>query len=155
MAQGGRRFSYVWVGLELDLVSHAIGTSQSRADWLIRWIGDAKKNGSVLVRDLVAVLGRLGFAAGALERIRPFLSCIYSWVSVVPPGACLRPPPAVSLCLDWISLKLQRPGGRMAPCKPVGEAGTEIFRTDAKAEGEDIVVAGWKCRGGVPPGSAR
>ena len=43
----------------------------------------------------------------------------------------------------------------MAPCKPVGGAGTEIFRADAQAEGEDVVVAGWECRGGVLPGAAR
>ena len=31
----------------------------------------------------------------------------------------------------------------------------EIFRTDAKAEGKDVVVGGWECRGDVEPAQAR
>ena len=38
---------------------------------------------------------------------------------------------------------------------PVGKATAEIFRTDAKADGDDVVVAGGIAGGGVSPGSAR
>ena len=148
-------FGYVWVGIELQLQDHAVGISIARARWLIDWIKQTDVSGVVLVRDLVAVLGRLAFAAGPLERIRPFLACIYSWVAVVPPGACLKPPPAVQLCLGWIAEKLSKPGGRLSLCRPVSSTPVEIFRKDAKADGDDVVVAGWECRGGATTEKAR
>ena len=108
----------------------------------------------MLVRDLGGVLGRLSFAAGPLERIRPFLSCLYSWVSVVPASSFLTPPPAVLLCLRWIARKLDH-GARLADCRlPKHDAG-ELFRTDAKAEGDNVVIGGWECRDGTLPGQAR
>ena len=85
-------FNYPWVGLEINLAEHSLGISQERADWLIAWIDGAMNKGSVLVREFGGVLGRLTYAADPLERLRPFLSCIYAWVAVVPDSAFLEPP---------------------------------------------------------------
>ena len=70
---------YTWVGLELDLSTHALGIADSRACWLIKWINDMVLRGAVRVKDLRAVLGRLSFAAGPLERIKPFF-----WHALMP-----------------------------------------------------------------------
>ena len=58
------------------------------------------------------------------------------------------------LCLRWISLKLKK-GERMMDCRPPKAYMGELFRTDAKAEGQDVAVGGWECRGGCKPIDAR
>ena len=106
------------------------------------------------MRDLGGVLGRLTYAAGPLERLHHFLSCVYAWVAVVPGGAYLKPPPAVELCLRWVSKKLKQ-GGRLAKCHAPRIDRGEIFRADAKAEGEEVVIGAWECAGGKKPKEAR
>ena len=98
------------MGLEIDLAEHALGISASRSAWLIGWIDEAVGRGSVRVKDLRAVLGRLSSAAGPLERIKPFLACAYAWVAIVPDMAFLAPPPAVLLTLAWIAKRLKSGG---------------------------------------------
>ena len=46
-------------------------------------------------------------------------------------------------------------GGRVVEIKPVGRDLGEAFRSDAKAEGNVVVVGGWECLGGRRPGQAR
>ena len=58
------------------------------------------------------------------------------------------------MCLKWISKKLKE-GGRLTKCEVPGEDVGEVFRSDAKAEGYDVVVGGWECRGGKTPKEAR
>ena len=142
-------FTFPWIGLEIELLTHSLGITQSRADWLVNWISDVASRGTVRVRDLGAVLGRLSFAAGPLERLRPFLACAYAWVAVVPDSAFLEPPPAVLLCLKWIAKKLKE-GGILSKCEVPGEHAGEVFRSDAKAEGDDVVIGGWECRASLP-----
>ena len=67
----------------------------------------------------------------------------------------MKPPPAVQLCLGWIAEKLSKPGGRLSLCRPISSTPVDMFRTDAKADGDDVVVAGWECRGGITPDKAR
>ena len=151
--KAGGGFEYEWVGYCLDLERHMLGITQKRADWLAAWADAVVQRKGVLVRDLVAVLGRMSFAAGPLERIRPSLSSLYAWSAVVPGGAYLSPPPAVLLCLRWVARRL-RSEGRMAVCtERAGELGV-LFRTDAQAEGTKVVVGGWRCAGGVRPAQA-
>ena len=138
-------FQMDWIGYHIDLNTHALGISEDRARWLTDWIDTALAAGTVLVRDLVAVVGRLAFTAGPLERIRPFMAPIYSWIAVVPSSACLPPPVMVKLALKWVSLRLKR-GGRMMLCRPIPDSTPELFRTDAKAEEGVIRIGGWETR---------
>ena len=117
-SRGG--FEVEWVGHFIDLRMHALGIRMDRAGWLVDWIDAALANGITLVRDLVAAVGRLSFSAGPLERLRPLLAPVYSWVAVVPAGACLPPPVPVKLALIWVAHKL-RSGA--APC----HAGSQLM----------------------------
>ena len=98
--------AYPWIGLDINLDKHALGLSESRADWLRRWIDGVLERDGVVINELASALGRLSFAAGPLERIRPFLSSLFAWVAVAPGNAYLAPNPEVKLCLKWISWKL-------------------------------------------------
>ena len=60
-----------WVGNEINLKDHALGISVARATWLRNWVGNVLAEGSVEVKDPVAVLGRFCFAMGPLEHLRP------------------------------------------------------------------------------------
>ena len=56
-----------WLGYWLDYGRFRLGISEARAQWLVKWITETLTRGSVLVSNLSAALGRLGFAAGVLE----------------------------------------------------------------------------------------
>ena len=79
-----------------------MGVSQKRADWLQAWATKVIEAKRVNVKDMVAVLGRLSFAAGPLERLRPFLSTLYAWTAAVPEDATLPLPDAVIMVLNWL-----------------------------------------------------
>ena len=63
-----------WIGYQIDWKGSSLGISASRAQWLCRWITDRIASGSADLRDLHAVLGRLGFSLGALEYLKPSVS---------------------------------------------------------------------------------
>ena len=142
--RGGQ--SYEWVGLQINLTNHSLGISEKRASWLLRWTERVIQERSVKVSDLTAVLGRLSYAAGPLERIRPFLSTLYAWAAAVPDTATLPLPEACLLVLHWIQAKLNN-GGRMALCRLPGPELGEVFRADAKAEGESVSIGAWESKG--------
>ena len=52
--------------------------SQRKADWLVNWLREVGIAGSVVARDMSQGLGRLGFAAIALDWERPFLGPLCS-----------------------------------------------------------------------------
>ena len=56
--------------------------------------------------------------------------------------------------LEYIVKELEE-GYRMAEVRPRGESLGPVFRADAKAEGQEVVVGGWECRGGTPARRAR
>ena len=67
----GGGFQTDWIGYWCDYGRFCFGISEARAKWLIDWIDRALAADGVLLRDFAAVLGRLSFAAGPLERVRP------------------------------------------------------------------------------------
>ena len=101
------------------------------------------------------VLGRLAFAAGALEHYRPFLGPMYAWCSSVPLGSYLELPVMIRLVLLYLRKQL-RAKQYMVDCGPGEEVEEEeAFRADAKAEGEDVGIGGWESRGNTPTKDAR
>ena len=50
---------------------------------MIGWVEKTLEAGTVEMADFRAVLGRLGFAVGALDHLKPFLSPLYAWMSSV------------------------------------------------------------------------
>ena len=45
------------------------------------WIAARLEAGEVVLRELAGVLGRMSFAAGPLELVRPFLAPLFAWVA--------------------------------------------------------------------------
>ena len=56
------------------------------------WTARAAEAKTVHTDEFREGLGRLGFAAGPLPFVRPFLGPLYSWIALVRPGARVAPP---------------------------------------------------------------
>ena len=142
-----------WVGYWFDAGRFQVGISARRAAWLADWARQITRDNLVLMRRFAEGLGRLGFAAGVLEWARPFLGPLYAWSAAAPLGAALPPPESVRLVLAWLADQLGQ-GRRHITCsRPHVDLG-ELFRTDAKGERGRLVIGGWKCQGGAPPGAS-
>ena len=118
------------------------------------WIDDTLTREKVLVADVIAGSGRLGFAAGPLERFRPFLALLYAWTISVPPAARLVLPQAVRLVLLWLKMRLAQ-GERMQNYSKPMEVVGDWFRADAKASDESVAIGAWECKDGCLPQNAR
>ena len=91
---------------------------------------------------LPSVLGRFSFTSAAVECLRPFQKPLYSWSVAVGHCKSSKLSKVVRLVLEFLRKMLlqgcsAQPVGARSP-KPV-----ELFRTDAKAEGEEICIGGW------------
>ena len=93
-----------WVGYWCDYKLFQVGLSDSRCQWLCSWIRRQLSQKTTVMRDFVEGLGRMGFAAQVLDRMRPFLAPLYSWSSAIPEGTRLNKPFA---CSDVPEVRLQ------------------------------------------------
>ena len=143
-----------WVGYTVNFDRYHLGISESRALWLANWMADRVREKEADLGDFSAVLGRLCFALGPLEYVRPFVAPLFAWVSAV--GHRGRAPLPWSVCF-LLDLLIQRFRGdrRVVEIFPVVHSLGTAFRADAKAEGNEVCVGGWECIGGTPTGSAR
>lgn len=142
-----------WVGYWLDVKRFEVGISQKRISWLLKWAQTIKDNKLVQQRDFAEGLGRLGFATQVILWIKPFLAPLYAWSAAIPQSTTMRPPVTVLLTLTYIIHQLQL-GKHMTPCRALAVDLGEIFRTDAKGEAHQIVLAGWKMSGSFNTKSA-
>ena len=90
-------------------------------------------------------LGGLQFLAGPVEYVRPFLGPLYAWASIGPRFAKPKLPVMILLIMQYLAEELR--GNHMMPCESRAECLGEVFRLDAKAEGEKVVIGGWRVRG--------
>ena len=97
-------------------------------------------------------LGRLVFATGPLEHLRPILGPLFAWAAGGPRFARPRLPAMLLILMEFLSRQLGE--GRMLGCRESALDRGELFRLDAKAEGDEVCVGGWLCRGGTPTRSA-
>ena len=134
-----------WVGYLLDVGRFRIGVTEARAQWAIRWIDDKIRERRVCLGELREGLGRLQFLAGPLEHVRPFLGPLYAWASAGPRYAKPLLPVMILLILQFIVIELKRE--RMARSPSKAKVLGEIFRLDAKAEGSEVAIGGWRCAG--------
>ena len=135
-----------WVGYALDVGRFQIGISLLRAQWAVRWCGDKVRERRVRLGELREGLGRLQFLAGPLEHLRPFLGPLYAWSCAGARFARPKLPVMLLLILKYIGEELQR--GSMAECRSRTKHLGEMFRLDAKAEGENVAIGGWRCKEG-------
>ena len=68
-----------WVGFELLLREHALGLTERRAHWVVKWARVTAAAGVVHVRAFEEAPGRVVFTTSALELLRPFLSPLHSF----------------------------------------------------------------------------
>ena len=86
-------------------------------------------------------LGRLQFAAGPLEHLRPFLGPLYRWACVGHKYARPKLPLMIVLIMKYISGEMKR--SCMSKCATKTRDLGEVFRLDAKAEGNVVAIGGW------------
>ena len=141
---GGTRVQ--WIGYDLDIDRFEKGISPRKVKWVADWIATHLEENGVTGRGLRSALGRLVFVAGALHHIRPFLGPLFAWASVLKGGAFAKMPDAVHLLLRYIRGQILEES--MTMVKRVCMEPLELFRIDAKAEGEKVVIGGWESLGG-------
>ena len=134
-----------WIGYYLDVGRFEVGISATRAAWAVRWLEDKARERRVQLGELREGLGRLQFLAGPLEHLRPFLGPLYAWCCAGP--RYLRPllPVMVLIILRYLASELRRE--RMSRCTTRARDVGEFFRLDAKAEGEEVAIGGWRSIG--------
>ena len=137
---GGPEFT--WVGFAVNVRVGALGLSESRATWAINWLQSTAVQGLVRVADMRAALGRLSFALSALGHLRPFLGPIYAWVAVLDSCRRYQLPKAIILIMQFLA-KALRGLGRLTPVGAPVACEKELFRTDARAEGDEVWIGGW------------
>ena len=137
---GGEEFG--WVGFVLNVRDCKLGLSVQRAQWLVQWLNRTSSASCVKIADVSAVLGRLSFALTALGHFRPFLGPVYAWVATLDHGRSYKVPRAIALIFKFLATALSGTGRLMAAGKPLAME-KELFRTDAKAEGNEVWIAGW------------
>ena len=91
-------------------------------------------------------LGRLQFIAGPLELLRPFLGPLYALASALPRYARPVLPTMFLLILRHLAAELR--GSRMSTCRESCKDLGELFRLDAKADGNSVAIGGWRTAGG-------
>ena len=149
---GGVQFE--WTGYLLDLQRFELGITVRRMTWVSDFCAELVSSGRVVIRRLQEGLGRLGYVAGPLEFLRPFLGPIYAWVAAAPADACLTIPAMIRLVLHVAGTLIREQ--HVVPCQPLCmDLGEEFLRVDAKAEGETVVIGGWRSEGGTCTAQAR
>ena len=134
-----------WVGYFLDVGRFEIGINEARACWAANWLEDKARERSVRLGELREGLGRLQFIAGPLEHLRPFLGPLYAWACAGPRYAKPRMPPMILLIITFLAGEVRR--RRMARSAAKRKDMGELFRLDAKAEGEEVAIGGWRITG--------
>ncbi len=137
--QGGREIA--WIGYAVDLRSLSLGISASRARWICDWMNRVSRDGMVNINELRSTVGRLAFVAGALEYEKPFLSPIYTFLSLHPGGGVKPIPTYLRLVLRFLAARIAR--RRYYPSSLSRQRQQQPFRVDAHAEGDDVGIGGW------------
>ena len=137
-------FAHDWIGYWHDYKSFEVGVSEARAKWLCNWIDETLAQGGFLARSMAEVLGRLGFAAVAMDYFRPFLAPSHGWCSSVPMGALLDAPVILKILLKFFQSELEC-GDFLSKCVSQASSGTtpDSFRADAMSEDGKAAMGGW------------
>ena len=148
--QGGVQME--WVGYALDVGRFELGITASRARWAAQWLEDKVSEQRVRLGELRQGLGRLQFVANALEHLKPFLGPLFAWASAGPKYAKPHLPVMICVIMGFLAKELR--GTQMSQCRVRSKDLGEVFRLDAKAEGEDVAIGGWRCQHNTPTSQA-
>jgi hypothetical protein len=133
-----------WCGYYLDYHKYQLGISEARSRWLLDFFSKTLRDRTVLMRNFVEALGRVGFSSQVLTWAKPYLAPLYAWAARVPEGTTLRLPEVVAYTLLFLQEQLSN-GKRLVPCSSPELWCRQLFRTDAKCAEDKVVLAGWWC----------
>ena len=137
-------FRVEWLGMGTEYSSYRLGLTLKRANWLVHWLRGIVKNGSVTARDMSQGLGRLGFAAIALDWERPFLGPLYAWSSAIQgKTGPMKLPVMLKNLLGWLADTFEGGDRLQKPDRGVQGAIPLVFYTDAKAEDGRAWIGGF------------
>jgi hypothetical protein len=135
-----------WVGYLLDYGRFEMGVTESRALWCSKWLRDKVRERCAGLGELRECLGRLVFVAGPIEHIRPMLGPLFAWSSTGPRRMRPRLPPMLLILMGFLASQLE--SSHMTGCREDAKDKGELFRLDAKAEGQEVAIGGWLCAEG-------
>ena len=124
-----------WISYRLSLGRFELGVSEGRAAWAVRWWTDKARERRVPLGELREGLGRLQFVAGPLDHLRYVLPAV-AFPGLAKPKLLVM----IRLILDFLAKELAV-GGMISCAQDDVELG-EVFRLDAKAEGETVAIGG-------------
>ena len=137
--------SSAFVGYELSYTDQRVGISESRGQWLLKWIREARAaRFMVSVRRFGEFLGRLGFVSRLLVWIKPHLAPLYAWKTAVSESTVARLPDTVILALEYLSITFEDMTFKVSASRPIRNGGVS-FRTDAKCADGFVILGGWDC----------
>ncbi|CAE6914886.1 PARP6, partial [Symbiodinium sp. CCMP2456] len=97
--------SSAFVGYESSYTDQRVGISESRGQWLLKWISEARATKfMVSVRRFGEFLGRLGFVSRLLVWIKPHLAPLYAWKAAVSDSTVARLPDTAILALEYLNI---------------------------------------------------
>ena len=136
-----------FVGYELSYPDQRVGISESRGQWILKWVAEARASKFVVsVRRFAEFLGRLGFVSRLLVWLKAHLAPLYSWRAAVNESSVARMPDTVILTLEYLDLTLRDMSFKVAAARTTKREGV-AFRTDAKCADGYVVLGGWDCSG--------
>ena len=136
-----------FVGYELSYPDQRVGISESRGQWILKWVAEARASKFVVsVRRFAEFLGRLGFVSRLLVWLKAHLAPLYSWRAAVNESSVARMPDTVILTLEYLDLTLRDMSFKVATARTTKREGV-AFRTDAKCADGYVVLGGWDCSG--------
>eukprot|EP00435_Cladocopium_sp_Y103_P031679 s3830_g8.t1 len=133
-----------WIGFQIDVRKGELGMSEKRLRWARDWLAKTTANKVVRVDEFRSALGRLAFMMAAFTHFKPLLGPLYSWVTAVDHCNTLQVPAAVLMVLEFLK-ETMVPEIARTKVRPRRDDGDHYFRSDAKAEGETVVIGGWAC----------
>eukprot|EP00439_Symbiodinium_sp_Y106_P030423 s1536_g3.t1 len=133
-----------WLGMETDYSCYKLGLSAQRAAWLSGWLREKATAGRIEAKEVQQGLGRLGFAAIALDWERPFLGPLHAWSAAIPgrPGGLVIPT-MLRVLMGWIADRLDGGGRLQRPVSLHRRLPPLSFFTDAQAESDSAWIGGF------------
>ena len=84
---------------------------------MVKWIDEKLSTNRVTGKETTEVLGRLNFAASAIDITKPFLGPLYRWATSVPEYAALKVPILLQLILRFLRKTYSDPNMFMAEAR--------------------------------------
>ena len=141
-SEGG--IAYNWIGYYQDWQRFQLGLSESRATWLAKWLEERLEADKVHPHELSEVLGRMGFAAIAIDIVRPFLGPIYAWTAAVPHTTRIRLPIMSQLLFKFLVKIFRDPALYLIEAWEPSPSPVLHYLGDAQASATSIGIGGWQ-----------